>query len=1311
MTTTSNGNNSDSNTVAPYSTFSLVNIVDPPQQHQEATIDTQPWIYPKKRKRRTVHSHSSSSIRSGGTQPTPRESDVRSNTSARTHESGTSAATLLTTEVSDIPHFVTVYFISQEPLVAPTTLDPAGSNWIEWHKQNQPTRLESTEQHDTPAYKAHTEQGQLLGDPGPISQVPVEMSEINSKIPAFPTGDRLIGSFSAATVAQIVNELERERQPQQSRQSPNQAVPTNNTNSGNDGSPRLLRQSLEPHGESNNDPSTRPQSQITAPIVGVSDPGRGTRSKYQITASIVGVSDPDGDTGLSRQTDTPHGNTGPGPSNRSKYQITASIGGVSDPDGGTTPQNPKAASPEQAAEPDRGAVALQQPGQQAGQRTRQIGGEGDSAATTSFLSFLEDSNDDWSYSWAGSSHIHSIVRRTDNEDDMDSISSALSEDSSLHALTVPPITSAMEIDEHAATGQATAENSAQDSQPRPADGVWPPMGHDLMQSIRRALAWKPRPRTKPAFDFRMTTEAAESNFATLQANNFDLQGIIMGDPKSPLRPGSEFRPAGLLEPIFEHHPLWIRTKRSLLVGAKMPLQQISEIDRLAFLDLALSYGNHKSAKRHAATLLTMLDKEVQKGWQLPLPVHRLRDIPDIVVSPLSMVEQTTIDEAGNSIPKLRLAHDQSFAFQQEVIPSVNQRVDEEKMSATRYGFALMRFLHAIVALRALFPNMPILLTKIDFKSAYRRLHFHAESAFQSTVTLTDLEGDADVALVSLRQTFGASSGPTMFGEVSEPITDLACAICRCTDWKPDTVTPIHSTLIAAPITFAADIPFAAARDMLVDPGMDKHGTTEVYLDDILGAFPFTSLAWVKRCALAPLLALEIFSRPVVSDGETLPRDDMLAIDKAMAEATPSETNTTLGWVIDTRRLTIGLPEKKRIDWTRDITTVLEKPDCNRRIQCDELETLVGRLERVASILPEGKHFLNRLHAAELRARRHGATRLSVECRKDLALWIAFLLKAFQGVDINILVSRVPDRIIRTDACEHGLGGFSLTTGRAWRWEIPVEIRLTKSINFLEFLACVAGILVSLSEETDVAAGDCYLSLGDNTSSLGWLRRSNFAKADDDQASHSGLARYYAMIMAEQGVCSTSQWFAGKENEAADFLSREPHETDLFLTASTLTRFPEQVSPDFRVSPLPPQIISLLDYWVRHTHETTALPPRLTVARPIIGKTGSSFSSELNSLGIPSSSDSIATTKTASWGHSPTPSASKHIPKVQKEMLNWLRAPAKPLFTRYARPSSMRDDPTHPWTQTGRLRSFYTASFEATPTRTRRQNNKKPFPSN
>ena len=81
----------------------------------------------------------------------------------------------------------------------------------------------------------------------------------------------------------------------------------------------------------------------------------------------------------------------------------------------------------------------------------------------------------------------------------------------------------------------------------------------------------------------------------------------------------------------------------------------------------------------------------------------------------------------------------------------------------------------------------------------------------------------------------------------------------------------------------------------------------------------------------------------------------------------------------------------------------------------------------------------------------------------------------------------------------GLGGYSITSGRAWRWQIPAELQGLKSINYLEFLARIGGLILLLWEDNP-AAGDCYLNLGDNTSSLGWLRNSNFADRSVSQIS-------------------------------------------------------------------------------------------------------------------------------------------------------------------------------------------------------------------
>jgi hypothetical protein len=834
--------------------------------------------------------------------------------------------------------------------------------------------------------------------------------------------------------------------------------------------------------------------------------------------------------------------------------------------------------------------------------------------------------------------------------------------------------------------------------------TWPPDEDTFMAAIKKALAWQPRARTAPIFDFRMTTAAAHHNFAVLQRANFDLQSVLLSNAHSPIRPGSEFRPVGLLEPIFNGHPLWPRMKRSLLLGATMVLEPITDADRHTQLAAALAHGNHPSATRQAATIHAMLEAEVTKGWQLPLPIDRLFDIPGVVVAPLGLVDQHSIDGDGRAIDKNRLTHDQSFDFKLEPIRSVNQRVVKAALSACKYGFTLPRLLHIIIALRTLFPTVALLLTKWDFKSAYRRLHFGAHSALQSVVTTTGLS-PVPIALASLRATFGGSPCPNLFSEISESITDLANALVRCSRWDPTSLSPLHANLVGTPIRSDPAVPLAPARMMSVDPKVDAFGSNDVFIDDIVGVFPDLSVSHTNRCTLSPLLALEIAGRPLLSlEGEKLPRDEILALAKAMAEGTPAEAQIILGWLIDTRHLLMSLPANKYTAWTSDITAVLALSTANRHVPHAVLKTLLGRLQHTAAILVEGNHFLNRIRSAELRAKRRGKTRLNAETRNDFIFWKSLLERAHRGIDINLLVSRHPDHMIRTDACEHGLGGYSLTTGRAWRWEIPVKLRNLKSINFLEFLACITGIVISMVDG-EGKAGDCYLSLGDNTSSLGWLRKSNFA-ADTEQSAHSALARVFALLMADWSLCLTSRWFAGKENEVADLCSRNHSRPDEYLTAYIKLVYPTQVSPAFQVSSLPAGLDSWLSYWVRRKHDETASPPPLTSLPIATSPTGSSSCTAANLATTSSLTGTAPTSGTSSSARSPKPCANEPIPTVQRDMITWLRRHARPPSDMYARPSSQRVDPIRHSTRMARLHSFYNASTKGTGTTTPRANRKK-----
>ena len=223
---------------------------------------------------------------------------------------------------------------------------------------------------------------------------------------------------------------------------------------------------------------------------------------------------------------------------------------------------------------------------------------------------------------------------------------------------------------------------------------WPPAPSDLIQAVTQALAWTPADRTAPIFDFHMSPEAAQHNLHILQENNWDLQQILLHDHHSPLHPGSEFRPTSLLEKIFIGHPLWPQFHQTLHQGATLPLTPLEESACLANLREAVTYGNHKSAIRNAPRLMKILSTEVNKAWQLPLPIQHLDKIPGAIVSPLGLAEQAGIDENGHIIPKWRVTHDQSFAFSSG--QSINDRVIESELTPCQYGFALRRFLHTII---------------------------------------------------------------------------------------------------------------------------------------------------------------------------------------------------------------------------------------------------------------------------------------------------------------------------------------------------------------------------------------------------------------------------------------------------------------------------------------------------------------------------------------------------------------------------------------------------------------------------------------
>ena len=270
------------------------------------------------------------------------------------------------------------------------------------------------------------------------------------------------------------------------------------------------------------------------------------------------------------------------------------------------------------------------------------------------------------------------------------------------------------------------------------------------------------------------------------------------------------------------------------------------------------------------------------------------------------------------------------------------------------------------------------------------------------------------------------------------------------------------------------------------------------------------------------------------------------------------------------------------------------------------------------------------------------------------------------MSLNLTTLRYPNQITVSDACGYGLGGFSCNSGRAWRFYIPPWLQGKRQINYLEFLACIIAQLVEIYEGR-TRPGDCILGRGDNTASMGWLERSNFAK--EDQIAHGGMARYYAGSMIANEICSYSEWQAGKENSPADDLSRCFTTDDAYLTHRISSQFGHQVPKNFHILPLPVEIECAIYFWLQADQLPSPFNPALMPQQIGLGLDGSTFCPLSTSPMTPSSVDGHSWLETGSSRHSLRQSDPAITDVPEKKMRNlYAQIPVRAPSTMWLRPS-------------------------------------------
>ena len=238
-------------------------------------------------------------------------------------------------------------------------------------------------------------------------------------------------------------------------------------------------------------------------------------------------------------------------------------------------------------------------------------------------------------------------------------------------------------------------------------------------------------------------------------------------------------------------------------------------------------------------------------------------------------------------------------------------------------------------------------------------------------------------LMALRLTFGGKPCPSEWGSLAEPVADLATDILNCPEWDPSELhSPLQSKM-PPPVSLHSSIPFGKAKPTIVDIPDEDMGKVDVYLDDKIAIGPDLP-GMIPRLSACILLAISVFFRPISPD-KPIPRDDAAAPNKLIAEGGLSEVKLILGWLYDTRRLVVSLPPHKFTAWSTDIRTIIT----NTFATYAELDTLIGRLNHAAYVIPAARHFLSRIRHLKSKAKYKRKINIPTAVSSDLNLWISF----------------------------------------------------------------------------------------------------------------------------------------------------------------------------------------------------------------------------------------------------------------------------------------------------------------------------------
>ena len=442
---------------------------------------------------------------------------------------------------------------------------------------------------------------------------------------------------------------------------------------------------------------------------------------------------------------------------------------------------------------------------------------------------------------------------------------------------------------------------------------------------------------------------------------------------------------------------------------------------------ALDRGPHKSANEHREFLREEFVDFVRKGFWAVLPAYDVMDLDDLRLSPSGAV--------GQRARRPRFICDYTWYL-------INQlTLKYAPEDAMQFGRALIRIIQRIVYADPRFG--PVYMAKYDLKDGFYRVQLHPSTIPRLAVILPRWEGETQLIAFPLTLPMGWTESPPYFCAPTETIADLANAALRLHKTFP----PHRLEHYAKPDTLHAreDIasrPFNRSRD----PLSDLLRYIDVYIDDLVGL----AQGEADELEIMPRAVLhstdDVF-RPLHPDDHPA-REEPVSLKKLrQGDGRLATRKLILGWILDTLRYTLELPEHK---YSRLQEILNEYPRSRQRVSVKAWRQVLGELRAMSIALPGSRGLFGPLQAVLKPDQKRLRLTQDAHDFLDDFRWIVESIYV-RPTSLFEIVPAPPLVVGTTDASGHGMGGvFFVPTDTStadspdyesyfWRTKFPPEI--------------------------------------------------------------------------------------------------------------------------------------------------------------------------------------------------------------------------------------------------------------------------------